>query len=233
MACALCTGFSYIFLAFLILKIFEWIWRKRRISSKELAEKYVFITGCDTGFGNRLVKRLDKNTPINIFAGCLTEKGRAELDEATSQRVTVVSLDVTNHESVQACFTEVKKKLPHGKGLWGLVNNAGIMGFSGPMDWVDVKYCEKVIRVNLIGVIDVTLTFLPLIYAGKGRVVNIASSYGRFPFPVAGYSESKYGVEAFSDSLRFHLRSIRSPCDVSILEPGFFRTNLNDPSKLV
>lgn len=87
-------------------------------------------------------------------------------------------------------------------GLWGLVNNAGIIGFSGPMDWVDGKYCERVIKVNLIGVINVTLTFLPLIYADKGRVVNIASSNGRFPFPVAGYSESKFGVEAFSDSLR-------------------------------
>lgn len=83
-----------------------------------------------------------------------------------------------------------------------MVNNAGIIGFSGPLDWVDAKYFERVIRVNLLGVIDVTMTFLPLVYTGKGRIVNIASSYGRFPFPVAGYTESKFGVEAFSDSLR-------------------------------
>lgn len=87
-------------------------------------------------------------------------------------------------------------------GLWGLVNNAGRSVPIGPLDWMQFEDFQKVLDVNLMGVIDVTLQFLPLLKKGRGRVVNVASILGRLSIIGGGYCLSKHGVEAFSDSLR-------------------------------
>ncbi len=88
-------------------------------------------------------------------------------------------------------------------GLWGVLNNAGIGGNGGPAEWLTKADYEEVFNVNLHGLIDVTVTFLPLVKQAKGRVVNTASIAGRISLPFcAPYAISKYGVEAFSDSIR-------------------------------
>ena len=60
----------------------------------------------------------------------------------------------------------------------------------------------SVLDVNLLGMIEVTLSMLPLVRKARGRVVNVSSVMGRMSFFGGGYCISKYGVEAFSDSLR-------------------------------
>lgn len=87
-------------------------------------------------------------------------------------------------------------------GLWGLVNNAGRSVPIGPLDWMQFEDFQKVLDVNLVGVIDVTLQFLPLLKKARGRVVNVASILGRLAIIGGGYCLSKHGMEAFSDSLR-------------------------------
>ena len=57
-------------------------------------------------------------------------------------------------------------------GLWGIINNAGILGQDGPEDLRTMDDYYKVNAVNLFGLIDVTKTFLPLVKKAKGRVVN-------------------------------------------------------------
>lgn len=62
---------------------------------------------------------------------------------------------------------------------------------------------QQVFGVNLLGLIDVTVTFLPLLKRGKGRIVNTASVFGRCSLPGSTpYCISKYGVECFSDAMR-------------------------------
>jgi len=83
------------------------------------------------------------------------------------------------------------------------MNNAGILGRAGPVEWLTLNDYRQVADVNLYGLIDMTVTFLPLIKKAKGRVVNTASIVGRYAY--AGslpYTISKYGVEAFTDGLR-------------------------------
>lgn len=82
------------------------------------------------------------------------------------------------------------------------MNNAGRSVPIGPLDWMQLEDFTKVLDVNLTGVIDVTLQFLPLLKKGRGRVVNVSSILGRLSIIGGGYCPSKYGVEAFSDSLR-------------------------------
>ena len=65
---------------------------------------------------------------------------------------------------------------------------------------------EKTAAVNLFGAIDVTLTFLPLLKKGGGRLVQVSSIAGRLTIPTltGGYSESKHGLESFSDNVRYY-----------------------------
>lgn len=82
------------------------------------------------------------------------------------------------------------------------MNNAGRSLPIGPLDWMHLEDFIKVLNVNLMGLMDVTLQFLPLLKKGRGRVVNVSSILGRLSIIGGGYCLSKYGVEAFSDSLR-------------------------------
>ncbi|XP_063120672.1 retinol dehydrogenase 16-like isoform X2 [Rattus norvegicus] len=111
-------------------------------------------------------------------------------------------------------------------GLWGLVNNAGISGHLGPNEWMNKQNIASVLDVNLLGVIEVTLSTVPLVRKARGRVVNVASIAGRLSFCGGGYCISKYGVEAFSDSLRRELSYFG--VKVAIVEPGFFRTDVTN-----
>ena len=70
-----------------------------------------------------------------------------------------------------------------------------------PNQWLTKQDFVKILEVNLLGVIDVTLSLLPLVRKARGRVVNVSSVMGRMAVFGGGYSMSKYGVEAFSDSL--------------------------------
>lgn len=61
--------------------------------------------------------------------------------------------------------------------LWGIVNNAGVC-FVGTPEIMAQKDIDNVLAVNLMGVINVTNKFLPLVRQSKGRIVNIGSISG-------------------------------------------------------
>ncbi|XP_041526777.1 retinol dehydrogenase 16-like [Microtus oregoni] len=200
--------------------------RERQVVS-HLQDKHVFITGCDSGFGNLLARLLDRRG-MRVLAACLTEKGAEELRNKTSDRLETVILDVTKTESIVAATQWVKERVGN-RGLWGLVNNAGISIPSGPNEWLNKEDFAKILDVNLLGVIEVTLSMLPLVRKARGRVVNVSSIMGRVSFSGGGYSISKYGVEAFSDSLRRELSYFG--VKVAIIEPGFFQTAISSSDR--
>ncbi|CAH1252125.1 HSD17B6 [Branchiostoma lanceolatum] len=203
--------------------VVTWWLERGRLS--QLTDKTVLITGCDTGFGNLLARRLDQ-LGLRVFAGCLTEAGVAELRQSCSERLQPIQMDVTSSDSVEAAVRVVKEAVG-SKGLWGLVNNAGILGVAGTMEWATKGDYQAVLNVNLLGMIDVTNKFLPLLKKSRGRVVNVASLAGRFSTATAvPYSVSKYGVEAFSDSLRRSMTFFG--VKVHIIEPGYFRTEISN-----
>lgn len=82
------------------------------------------------------------------------------------------------------------------------MNNAGISTPSVPNEWLTRQNFMKILDVNLLGLIDITLSLMPLLRKAQGRVVNVSSVLGRVSIFGGGYSISKYGIEAFSDSLR-------------------------------
>ncbi|XP_028607971.1 retinol dehydrogenase 16-like [Grammomys surdaster] len=203
------------------------LFRERQVVS-HLHDKYVFITGCDSGFGNLLARQLEKRG-MRVLAACLTEEGAEQLRSKTSERLETVILDVTKTETIVTATQWVKERVGN-RGLWGLVNNAGISIPSGPNEWMKKQDFATVLDVNLLGMIEVTLSMLPLVRMARGRVVNVSSIMGRVSFGGGGYCISKYGVEAFSDSLRRELSYFG--VKVAIIEPGFFLTPMSNSARL-
>lgn len=83
------------------------------------------------------------------------------------------------------------------------MNNAGISIPTAPNEWLTKHDFMKILDVNLLGLLEVTLSLLSLVRKARGRVVNVSSVVGRVSLLGGGYCISKYGVEAFSDSLRY------------------------------
>ncbi|NXF41256.1 RDH16 dehydrogenase, partial [Nyctibius bracteatus] len=203
-------------------------WHRERQTVPRLSEKYVLITGCDSGFGNLLARQLEARG-LRVLAACLTETGAARLRAAASPRLQTVLLDVTSSQSIAAATAWVQECVGD-QGLWGLVNNAGIAIPTAPNEWLTKDDFVKVLDVNLVGLVEVTLSLLPLVRQARGRVVNVASVMGRLSFFGGGYCISKFGVEAFSDSLRLEMRDFG--VKVSVIEPGYFKTLISNAENL-
>lgn len=183
--------------------------------------KYVLITGCDSGLGREAAIRLDK-MGVCVLATCLTKEGEQSLKSVTSDMLRTFQMDVTDSQQIEEAFCKVSKLLGDKSGLWGLVNNAGVFSF-GPTEWVPLADFKKAADVNLWGMMDVTKTFLPLVKKAKGRVVLVSSIAGVVsPQAFSPYCITKYGVEAFGDSLRREMRPFE--VQVSVIEPGATKT---------
>ncbi|XP_021353832.1 D-beta-hydroxybutyrate dehydrogenase, mitochondrial-like [Mizuhopecten yessoensis] len=204
-------------LAFLSLSA---IWRMLTFRCvPNLETRSVLITGCDTGFGHALAKRM-ASVGVTVYAGCLNPEGEGAklLNKASSsENIHIIPLDVTSEESVMNAIDVVKKKTKD-EGLWSLVNNAGVSCL------VDVEFCsmdmyKNVTDVNLLGTVRVTKACLPLIRKGQGRVINVTSAAICYPYQSA-HAMTKAGCDAFSNSLRreMHKFGVR----VITVEPGNF-----------
>ncbi|GIY76618.1 hypothetical protein CEXT_282921 [Caerostris extrusa] len=144
--------------------------------------KAVFITGCDSGFGNATARKLDAKG-FHVFAACLFPlgPGAAQLNQETSERLKIVGLDVTSEESVLKALEFVKNNLGHCI-IWAIINNAGVYkGLS--VEFSTLQEFRDCVEVNAFGPIRVTKAFLPLIRKSKGRVVNVTSMGGRVAAP--------------------------------------------------
>ncbi|XP_012506860.1 PREDICTED: retinol dehydrogenase 16-like [Propithecus coquereli] len=203
-------------------------YRERRVVS-HLRDKYVFITGCGSGFGNLLARQLDMRG-FRVLAACRTENAAEELRAQVSDRLETVTLDVTKTDGITAATQWVKERVGD-RGLWGLVNNAGISSPLAPNEWLTKQDFLTILDVNLLGLIEVTLSLLPLVRKARGRVVNVSSMAGRLSLVGGGYCISKYGVEAFSDSLRRELAPFG--VKVAIIEPGSFKTNMTNTERVL
>jgi len=90
--------------------------------------------------------------------------------------------------------------------LWGIVNNVGVAGLIGPLEWLRQPDITRLFEVNVFGACRVVRTFLPLVQRGGsagGRIVNMSSILGRLNIPYAApYCMTKCAIESFSDALR-------------------------------
>ncbi|GFY56986.1 estradiol 17-beta-dehydrogenase 2 [Trichonephila inaurata madagascariensis] len=188
--------------------------------------KAVFITGCDSGFGNALAKQLD-SSGFHVFASCLDANGPGadDLRKSCSKRFQILEMNVTKDESVKQAVQFVKTNLGTSE-LWAIVNNAGVQkGFTAEL--TSMKDFYDTLEVNAFGPVRVTKAFLPLLRQSRGRVVNLTSLAGRLALPhCTPYTMSKFACVGFTECLRHELDvwGIR----VISIEPEFFQTNMTN-----
>src|SRR6478736_2922384 len=133
-------------------------------------QRAVLVTGASSGIGRKVTERLAANG-FFVYAGARAQKDIDDLNAITN--VQAVKLDVTSPTDIAAAVATVTKA---GKGLYGVVNNAGVV------------------------------VVAPLIVESKGRVVNISSLNGIVASPMLGpYSMSKHAIEAYGDGLAAEL----------------------------
>ena len=181
-------------------------------------QKAVLVTGASTGIGRNMTERLAAEGYF-VYAGARKDADLTELDAL--ENVKSVRLDVTSQEQVDAAVAMIVKE---GRGLWGLVNNAGV-ATSGPVASLEDADLDFVLNVNVNGVVRVTRAFIPLLVESKGRIVTTGSISGILSSPgSSAYSMSKHAMEAFTDSLAREMEP--AGVYVSVIEPGSYKSHI-------
>jgi NAD(P)-dependent dehydrogenase (short-subunit alcohol dehydrogenase family) len=152
-----------------------------------VADKTILVTGANRGIGQALVAEALRRGARRVYAG--TRQPLAHPDE----RVTPVTLDVTDAAQVQAAAEQIGS-------LDILVNNAGVQ----PVDDLrDPAIIEQALAVNLFGTYRVIQGFLPMLTRSRGAIVNNLSLLALAPLPlVPAYSISKAAAFSMTQSLR-------------------------------
>mgnify|MGYP003932436073 CR=1 FL=1 len=182
------------------------------------AERAVLVTGATSGIGLRMTEVLS-SSGFHVYAGARSPEDMARLDAMPN--VTSVRLDVTIQEDIDAAVGFVEAQ---GRGLYGLVNNAGIATME-PIIEMPEEVLAYQLDVNLMGPYRVTKAFADLLIEGRGRILNVSSIAGIVTGPFSGaYSMSKHGVEAYTDVLAAEVA--RFGVQVAAVEPGNYRSKI-------
>ncbi len=192
-------------------------------ADESVGQKAILVTGASSGIGREIADSLAKNGYF-VYAGARKQK---DLDALNAlDNVQAVRLDVTVQDEIDAAVETVRKG---GKGLYGLVNNAGVF-IGGPLIEVDVEELAWLMDVNVFGVYRVTQAFAPMLIESKGRITTIGSISGILSSRFSGaYSMSKHAVEAYTDSLAAEMQTF--DVHVSVIEPGNYASAIGESAK--
>lgn len=182
--------------------------------------KAILVTGASTGIGRNMAETLAENGYF-VYAGA---RKQADIDALSAMdNIEGIRLDVTIQEDIDAAVQTVRDA---GRGLYGLVNNAGV-AVIGPLIEVDEEDMQFQMDVNLFGPYRVTKAFAPLIIESKGRITTTGSISGILSGLFAGpYSMSKHAIEAYTDSLAREMEKFG--VHVSVIEPGNYNSAIGD-----
>lgn len=134
-----------------------------------MPQKAVLVTGASTGIGRKVTEKLAAEGYF-VYAGARKDADLAALDAI--ENVDAVRLDVTKPEQIAAAVETIAKG---GRGLYGLVNNAGV-AVMGPLVEAREEDLHWVMDASVYGPFRVTRAFSPMIVADKGRIATISST---------------------------------------------------------
>jgi NAD(P)-dependent dehydrogenase (short-subunit alcohol dehydrogenase family) len=182
----------------------------------------VCVTGASSGIGEATALRFADAGARVVLAARRVDRLEAVADRIRSRggEAAVVACDVTSPAEIDALVARVREA--HDR-IDVLVNNAGIPG-GGAFRDLTREQIDRVIEVNVLGVLRMTKAFLPMfLERGRGHIVDVASLAGRFATPaVSVYGASKHAVVAFGESLAYELAPLG--IRVTTVNPGFTAT---------
>ncbi len=192
-----------------------------------VAGKVCAITGAGSGIGRALAVELARRGVRGLALSDVDAEGlTATADQVRAAGVDphTTEVDVSDRDAVDAWATTVAA---HFGAVHQIYNNAGIASGHTVLE-SGYPELERVVAINLWGVIHGTKAFLPhLIASGDGHVVNVSSLNGFFAQPrLSAYVTTKFGVRGFTETLRTEMLEARSPVKVSVVHPGGVKTQI-------
>ncbi|HEU4389116.1 MAG TPA: SDR family oxidoreductase [Blastocatellia bacterium] len=189
------------------------------------------VTGGASGIGRALCEELARLGSMVIVAD-LDADGARQVSAgivASGGHACAARVDVACAEEVQSLVADTVSE--HGR-LDYVFNNAGI-AVGGELRDLELDHWRRIVDVNLMGVVyGTTAAYVQMLKQGSGHIVNTASIAGLIGFPGAlPYSTTKSGVIGMSLSLRAEAADLG--VKVSVVCPGFVRTNIYEASTLV
>ena len=188
-----------------------------------------FVTGASAGIGAAVVKAALQAGNRVVATARNVEKLRKVVGEPGSDRLALVQLDVTQEsQAKQAVAVAVEK---FGR-IDVLVNNAGY-SLIGNFEATTEEQLERQFATNFYGVVFVMRAVLPIMRRQRsGRIFNVSSMAGVIGYATAGsYAATKFAVEGLTLSVAQEVD--RFGIKVTLVEPGFFRTDLLAPQSVV
>ncbi len=186
------------------------------MNSNTRSKSIALVTGASSGMGKVIARSLlDRGFQV-IGAARRTD----QMTDLKQIGATIVSLDISNEESIVAAVAEIEAKFG---GVDVLVNNAGF-GLYGAVEDVAIADARYQFEVNLFGLARLTQLLLPgMRKKGAGKIINITSMGGKIYTPLgAWYHATKHALEGWSDCLRLELAD--KGIQVVVIEPGAIRT---------
>ena len=181
-------------------------------------QQAVLVTGASSGLGRVMAETMAANGYF-VYAGARKDK---DLEELTAiENIQGVRLDVNKQDQIDAAVKTISEA---GRGLYGLVNNAGVAVVQ-PLIEIEEQDFDFQMNVNIYGPYRVTRAFAPLIIESKGRISIVGSISGTLSSATWGpYTKTKFAMEAYADALADEMKSFG--VDVSLIQPGAYRSNI-------
>ncbi|MFT7619733.1 MAG: NAD(P)-dependent dehydrogenase (short-subunit alcohol dehydrogenase family) [Planctomycetota bacterium] len=187
---------------------------------EEPKQRAILVTGASSGIGKTTALLLAKNG-FYVYAGARKEKDIKAL--SAIKNIEGLRLDVTIPKEIDAAVKTIKSS---GRGLFGLINNAGVAVIA-PLIEVAEDDLHFQLDVNVYGPYRVTKAFASLLIKSKGRVSSTGSLSGSVAWGMGGpYCMSKHALEAFTDVLAIEMG--RFGVQVSLIEPGNYKSRITE-----
>jgi NAD(P)-dependent dehydrogenase (short-subunit alcohol dehydrogenase family) len=189
-------------------------------SKPVLSDTHAIVTGGGSGIGAAIARRLSSMGARVTVMG--RDRAKLEAQVAKMENAFAVTCDVTDEASVTQAFKSAREKFGDA---YALVNNAGQSKSEKLLD-TDKALWDRLIAANLTSVFLCTKQVMPaMLTAGKGRVVNIASTLGvKGAARMVAYTSAKHGVVGFTRALAHE--TIKLDITVNAVCPGFTDTDM-------
>lgn len=184
--------------------------------------KVWFITGAGSGLGTGIAKAALRAGDRVVATGRSLDKVQSALADVRGENLAFVQLNVADDAQAKVAVQEAVKRFGR---IDVAVNNAGY-SLLGNFEEMSLPELESQLATNFYGVVNVMRAVLPVMRKQRsGHVINISSMAGVIGYKhCAAYAASKFAVEGLSLSAAAEVEQFG--IKVTLVEPGFFRTDL-------